>query len=222
MSHPQKQQLLDEFADFLEQAEIDSSGLQQQPDLNTLFTEMAGLKAEVKAESRNFKTTLAQYDKSLELLQHNNKLLSEELAQHQQRLAEQRRNTRSSMLLEFLDVYDRLAAGSLFLKQYKPVDSLFNHTKKQDRQFIQSIYQGQVMTINRLLQLLESHQVSAIETVGKILNPHTMTAAATVNIKHLPQGQVVEELRKGFYFEKKVLRLAEVKVNKKPEPSEHT
>ena len=220
MSHPHKQQLLEEFAGYLDQSEFDESDLAHPPDLSSLLTEMAGLKAEVKAESRHLKTMLDQFSESLKSLQHDNKTLSEELHRNQLRLAEQKRNTQyetqRKMVLELLDVYDRLAAGAAVLKKYNPVDSLFNHSKKQDRRFINSMREGQDMSIKRLEQLLQSYQVHAIETEGKTLDPHTMTAVATVNNKKLLQGQVVEEIRKGFYFENSILRLAEVKVNKKP------
>lgn len=217
MSLPHKQQLLEEFADFLDQTEFDESDLGGQPDLNSLLTEMAGLKAEVKAESRHLKSMLDQFSESLETLRRSNEALTEELNRSEQRLAENQRDIRREMLLEFLDVYDRLAAGAAVLKQYKPVDRLFNHSKKQDRRFIQSMREGQDMSIKRLEQLLQSHQVHAIETEDKPFDPNTMTAVAAIHQKNLPHAQVVEEIRKGFYFENSVLRLAEVKVNKNPE-----
>lgn len=214
MTHPHKQQLLEEFADYLEQSEFDETDLDRQPDLNSMLTELAGLKVEIKAESRHLKTMLDQFSESLETLKHDNKALTEELNRSQQRLAEHQLDTRRKMILEFLDVYDRLAAGVAVINKYKPVDSLFNHSKKQDRRFIKSIRDGQDMSIKRLEQLLQSYQVHAIETEGKMLDPQTMTAVATINKKNLPHGQVVEEIRKGFYLENSVLRLAEVRVNK--------
>lgn len=218
MGHPHKQQLLEEFTDYLEQMDIAESDLAQPPDLHSLFTEMAGLKAEVKAESRHMKTMLDQFSISLETLQCDNKALTEELNRYQQRLVELKRNTQQEterkIILEFLDIYDRLAAGIAVLRKYQPVDSLFSHSKKQDKRFINSLREGQDMSINRLEQLLQSYQVRAIDTKGKTLDPLTMTAVATVNNKNLPQGLIVEEIRKGFYFENSVLRLAEVKVNK--------
>lgn len=221
MTDSRKQQLLEEFADYLEQSEFDEPDCNRQPDLNSLLTELAGLKAEVKAESRHMKTLLDRFSESLEALQRDNKALTDEMGRHQQHLAEQKKNTEQEvqrkMVLEFLDVYDRLAAGEAVLKKYKPVDSLFNHSKKQDRRFIKSMREGQEMSVKRMEQLLQSYQVLAIETEGKTLDPQTMTAVATVNRKNLPHGKVVEEIRKGFYLESGVLRLAEVKVNKKSE-----
>jgi len=56
--------------------------------------------------------------------------------------------------------------------------------------------------------------VTAIEVLNQSLDPYSMTA---IEIDHNPKiddGIVTEELRKGFKWQNKILRLAEVKVNK--------
>ena len=63
MTDPQKSRLLEEFQLFLEQADLSSEKPDIEPDLNTLLIEMAGLKSEVKAESRQFKQTLGNSQK---------------------------------------------------------------------------------------------------------------------------------------------------------------
>ncbi len=160
------------------------------------------------------KTMLDQFSVSLETLRNDNQTLAQQLHSYKERLAEQKRDTERKMLMEILDVYDRLTAGLQVLQNYRPVDALFNHSKKQDIRFIKSLREGQQMSVQRLEQVLQSHQVRAIETQGKILDPQTMTAVATVSNEKLLQGMVVEELRKGFYYGDDLLRLAEVKVNK--------
>ncbi len=214
MTDPQKQQLLEEFAGYLERSGFNDDDFKHQPDLHTLLTEMVGLKTEVKAESRHMKTMLDQFSVSLETLRNDNQTLAQQLHSYKERLAEQKRDTERKMLMEILDVYDRLTAGLQVLQNYRPVDALFNHSKKQDIRFIKSLREGQQMSVQRLEQVLQSHQVRAIETQGKILDPQTMTAVATVSNEKLLQGMVVEELRKGFYYGDDLLRLAEVKVNK--------
>ena len=54
----QKSELLEDFRNYLEQSALEQSGAQEPIDLATLLSEMAGLKMEVKAESRQFKSTL--------------------------------------------------------------------------------------------------------------------------------------------------------------------
>ena len=215
MSNSAKDQLLEEFRLYLDSSPPEGFNLENQPDLNTLLSEMAGLKTEVKLGSRQAKSTLDQLGGLLETLQLDNKTLQAELLQYQERLKEQKQDIQRSMILETLEVYDRLYAGFSVLEQYHPVSSLFNHSKKQDMRYIGSLKEGQAMTIKRFEQFLHRYQVKPIETLGKIMDPLTMTAVATVNREDLEHGVVIEELRKGFLLQNSVLRLAEVKVNKK-------
>lgn len=212
--HPHKQQLLDEFAGYLERSDFDDDDFKQQPDLNSLLTEMVGLKTEVKTESRHLKTMLDQFTVSLETLQQDNQALTQQLHDYKARLAKQKHDIERKMIAEILDLYDRLSAGLQVLQNYRPVNALFNHSKKQDTRYIKSLREGQQLTVQRLEQILQSYQVRPIETGGKVLDPHLMVAMATVRDKQLPPGAVVEELRKGFYYREQILRLAEVKVNK--------
>jgi molecular chaperone GrpE len=214
MNDTQKSRLLEEFQSYLEQTDLAHTLSAEQPDLTTLLSEMAGLKSEVKAESRHFKTTLDTLNDALKTLQTDNKALADELAIHNERLQQMRSETLRSVLLDIVDIYDRLTVGFGVLQNYHPVSSLFSHSKKQDVRFIKSFKKGQSMTLTRFEQLLQRHNVHSIDCVGKLLDPRMMSA---VEISHDPKhdnGIVIEELRKGFLFEENVLRLAEVKVNK--------
>ena len=215
MSDTQKNRLLEEFQAYLEQTDFAHTLSAEQPDLSTLLGEMAGLKSEVKAESRHFKTTLDTLSNSLTTLQTDNKALAEELAAHGERLRQMRSETLHAVMLEAVDIYDRLTAGFNVLQNYQPVSSLFSHSKKQDVRFIKSFKEGQSMTLKRFEQLLQRHNVQAIDCIGKLLDPCTMSAVEIDRNPKLENGIVIEELRKGFLFEGNVLRLAEVKVNKR-------
>jgi len=214
MSDTQKSRLLEEFQAYLEQTDLAQTLSAEQPDLSTLLSEMAGLKSEVKAESRHFKTTLDTLSNSLTTLQTDNKALADELAVHGDRLQQMRSETLRAVLLDIVDIYDRLTAGFGVLQNYNPVSSLFGHSAKQDVRFIESLKEGQSMTLKRFEQLLQRYHVHAIDCIGKLLDPHTMSAVEISQDPTLDNGIVIEELRKGFLFEKNVLRLAEVKVNK--------
>ena len=210
----QKSELLEDFRNYLEQSALEQSGAQEPIDLATLLSEMAGLKMEVKAESRQFKSTLETLSSALATAQDDNKTLSAELARHDERLEQQQREITRAMLLEIVDIYDRLATGLALLENYRPVRSLFKRSRDKDVRFINSFKEGQMMTVRRFEQLLQRYQVRAIDCIGKLLNPVTMTAVVTGHDPKLENGIVLEELRKGFLFQDKVLRLAEVKVNK--------
>jgi len=214
MNDTQKNPLLEEFQAYLEQTDLAHTLSAEQPDLSTLLSEMAGLRSEVKAESRHFKTTLDTLSDALTALQTDNKALIDELAAHSERLQSVRSETLRTVLLDIVDIYDRLSVGFGVLQNYHPVSSLFSHSKKQDVRFIKSFKEGQSMTLKRFEQLLQRHNVYATDCVGKLLDPRTMSAVEISHNPKLDNGIVIEELRKGFLFENNVLRLAEVKVNK--------
>jgi molecular chaperone GrpE len=214
MSDTQKNRLLEEFEAYLEQTDLAHTLSAEQPDLSTLLSEMAVLRSEVKAESRHFKTTLDTLSDALTTVQTANQALAVELSAHSEQLQQMRSETLRMLLLDIVDIYDRLTGGFGVLQNYQPVSSLFNHSKKQDIRFIKSFKDGQSITLKRFEQLLQRHNVSPIDCIGKLLDPRTMSAVEIDHDPKLDNGIVIDELRKGFLFENHVLRLAEVKVNK--------
>lgn len=210
----EKIELLEEFQSYLAQNPATTFAVQEPPDLHTLLSELTGLKTEVKLESRQFKNTLDTLGSALATVQEDNKALSAEVELYQQRLEQQQADMMRAMLLEMIDLYDRLSNGVALLHNYRPVKSLFKQSRKKDVRFIERFKEGQLMTIRRFEQLLHSYQVRAIDCAGKLLDPVTMNAVETdCDPKH-SNGIVLEELRKGFLFKDQVLRLADVKVNK--------
>ncbi len=209
----QKNELLEQFQSYLQLNSLDSFASDGQPDLNTLLSELTGLKSEVKAESRLFKSTLDTLSSALISVQDDNKVLADQLEESDQRLERQQDETVRAMLLEFIDVYDRITTGIEVLQNYRPVDTLFKSSRQRDIDFIKGFGEGQLMLLKRFDQLLQKYQVRIIDSVGKKLDPTTMSAIETTSDKRIENGMVVEELRTGFLYKNKVLRLAEVKVN---------
>lgn len=210
----QKTELLDFFQKYLEQDRPETYMADEQPDLNTLLVELTGLKTEVKAESRQFKNTLDTLSSALNTVQDDNQSLATELAAYSQRLEQQQADIMRTMLLEIIDIYDRLSNGVDVLQNYSPVNALFKHSRKKDVHFIERFKDGQLMTVRRFEQLLQRYQVRAIDCVGKLLDPVSMSAVEISHDSEFENGIVLEDLRKGFMFKGQVLRLAEVKVNK--------
>lgn len=210
----EKDELLSEFRHFLEQDIPSQIELQNQPDLHTLLTEITQLKTEVKAESRQYKATLDTLSSALNTVQEDNKILTAELAVYKLKLEQQKAVIKKSMLLDMVDLYDRLNTGAKTLHHYRPVAAVFKKSRPKDIRFIERFKQGQALSIKRFKQNLQSHQVNVIDCMGKLFDPKTMIALETGHDMAMENGIVLEELRTGFLFNGQVLRLAEVKVNK--------
>jgi len=206
----EKNQLLEQFQSYLEQTNIEAVITAEQPDLHTLLSEMVGLKTEVKTQARQFKNTLDTLNSALATVQDDNKLLATNLLESRQQQDEIQR----TLLLEFIDIYDKLKIGSELLQHYSPVKSLFKSSRKRDVKVIKQFQQGQNMSLRRFEQLLQRYQVNAIECVGQMFDPIKMNAVETANDQSVVNGMVLEELQTGFVYKDQVLRLAEVKVNK--------
>lgn len=213
-SDAQKIALLEEFRHYLDEADLSAISDDGQPDLAALFTELAGLKSEVKTQARQFKNALDTLSSALVTVQADNQALAAELTAHSGQQQQQRVQLLRPLLLDMVDLYDRLSTGLGVLQHYRPVSSLFRHSKKQDVRFIGSFRQGQELSLKRFEQVLQHQRVYPIDCVGKPFDPHRMNTVEIGRNNTLANGIVLEELRKGFLFEDQVLRLAEVKVNK--------
>jgi len=210
-----KEQLLDRFRAYLDStADTDTSAMPA-TDLFDLFTELAALKNEVRLESRQVKTALDDFRSVFDTLQTSHATLQAELERQQAGQTTQRRAALRSLLLELLELRDRLEAGLAALQRFRP--SRLGWLCRRESALIQAMTQGQTLSLQRLEQLLNAHQVTALQARGRPLDPHTMRAAEIEYRAELDNGIVTEELRKGFVWEDELLRLAEVKVNKHPE-----
>lgn len=213
-SETRHNELLDTLQDYLEQTDFAHLTSVEQPDLTSLFTDLAGLKSEVKAESRQFKATLDTLNEAVSALKADNQVLADELAASAERLQQQVLDAQRALLLDIIDIYDRISTGYRVLQNYRPVDALFNHSKKQDIRFIKGFSEGQEITLKRFEQLLQRRGVYPIDCVGKLFDAHSMKTLEIGHDANLENGIVLEELRMGFLYDGKVLRPAEVKVNK--------
>ena len=215
MEDPRKSALLDAFGGYLEQPGDLPLEPADETDLFSLFAELAALRTEVKTESRQFGSTLDQFKEAQGLLRQAHGQLEKEVEQSRQNLAAARRAALRPVLVELLDFYDRLAAGLAAINHYRPVKGWFRvKSLRQDRLFIQSIREGQAMTLRRLEETLARHQVRPLEALGLTVDPHTMTVVELDRRPDLDNGVVTAELRKGFLWGEETLRLAEVKANK--------
>ncbi|MFZ1641866.1 MAG: nucleotide exchange factor GrpE [Candidatus Contendobacter sp.] len=218
-----KEQLLERFRAYLDElpdAVLAEPGEEnRQTDLYSLFSELAALKNEVRLESRQVKTAFDEFRAVFETLQASQIQLGGELERTRAALPEQRRAALKPLLLELVELRDRLEAGLRALQSYRPtvLSRLFG-LGQRERALLQAIAQGQDISLRRLEQLLNSQQVVALPALGQPLDPHTMRAAEVEQRNDVGNGIVTEELRTGYLWQGELLRLAEVKVNRRPEP----
>lgn len=212
-----KQQLLTEFGQFVETLEEGiPNEAENSTDLFTLFEALLALKTEVKQESRQFKAALESFKEVFSALQKNYDNLAQELSQRRQEqqsdFQKQRQSILKPLLLELIEFRDRLDQGWIHAKAHRPtfLQKLF----KQGSSFIASILQGQAMLLSRLDQILDRYEVRPLLVANQTFDPFTMRAVAIESNPNLPQGLVIEEIRKGFLWHDDVLRAAEVSVNK--------
>ncbi len=219
MSEQTTEQLLAGFERFLEQTEAPSendSETRTEPssvDLFTLFAELAVLKNEVHLEGRQFNKALQQFSAVVGELKRERSALTEQLAAQQALAKKERREMLRPLLVELLELRDRIEAGSQIAQQYQPKRFTLSGSRHQN-ELIGAMGEGQSLTLRRLDQLLAGREVRPIDVLNQPLDPYTMRAAETDHQPDYDNGVVTAELRRGFLWGDDVLRLAEVKVNK--------
>jgi len=222
MDHETTEQLLDRFRAYLDEAPepgpSDEAGADEErrTDLYSLFAELLALKNEVRLESRQVKTVLDEFKSVFETLHASQNQLTGELDRARAAVPEQRKAGLRPVLLELLELRDRLEAGLHALQNHRP--SLLGRLGGRELALIRAVTQGQDISLRRLEQILNAQQVVALAALGQPLDPHTMRAAEVEHRPKIANGIVTEELRKGYLWQGELLRLAEVKVNRQPEP----
>jgi len=212
----QIEQMVDEFRTFLRQEGLRQTDLQGEAQDNvtlfTLFTELAALKAEVKRESRQVKEALTRFGTLFDTLKNSNQSLSRELEQRQTQKAQTLFASQQPILVDVIDLYDRLGATLRTLENYQP--SWLERRLKRDLAFRQNTVQGLAMTRRRVGRILARHDIESLPCVGKPLDPHSMRAVKIHHDKQQADSIVIGIVRHGYIRRGEVLRLAEVIVNK--------
>ncbi len=202
------EELLQAFRRLLEEAPEPPA---EEIGLARLFTELAALRTEVHAEGRQAKDALALLRQSLETL--------ERQCDHLERAAElQRRQTLEPVLLDLVDLRDRLARGIDGLACWRP--NWFRRLllgRELDR--LEAIVEGQRLTLERFDQWLLGLGLQPIDALGHPFDAERMRAAEIVSRSDLDDETVVAELRRGYLWQGRVLRPAEVAVNRVDEPT---
>ena len=206
-----KERLLEEFRACLEG--WDEKGDEGGVDLHTLLIEMAELKNEVRVESRQYKSMLAELRNFGDALREQNERLARDLERAREQAVSTQRQTERSLLLVMLDLRDRLEAGVDASAMRRP--SFLSRLVAGEARFAQSLGQGLTLSLQRLDDQLARYQVRPLNAVGQILDPHRMRVVGLESLPEKPDGLVLRETRRGFFHDGELLRIAEVIVNKR-------
>ena len=107
------------------------------------------------------------------------------------------------------------ANGELLEKLLPLIDELeILYSKDAEKE---KLLEALKMVHEKMMKLTESEGVSRIEAIGEKFDPFKHEAILEVETLQVPNGCVMEEIRRGYMFKDKVLRPSVVKVAKAPD-----
>ncbi|MFZ0257388.1 MAG: nucleotide exchange factor GrpE [Gammaproteobacteria bacterium] len=217
MDQAAKETLIGQFRAYLEEMDDAPEPMAPEDDTFSLFAELAALKNEIKREARQVKEALDQFRTVFDTLQASNQALTRELESRRAIEKGLRQATLRPLLLQLLELHDRLEAGRELSAPAK--HSLLMRSLCKQSQRLDALREGQEMTLRRLDRILGDYQVRPVEVMKRPLDPHTMRVIEVECRLDQPHGTVTGELRRGFFWDNELLRVAEVKVNKRGDNS---
>lgn len=98
---------------------------------------------------------------------------------------------------------------------HEQVCNLAQRQKADDRAALfAALLEGYRLVQNRLARVLADVGLVRITTVGKPVDPNLMLVLEVVESADVPTGEVVEEVRRGYTWNNRVLRCAEVRASR--------
>ena len=208
-----KQALLSRFQAYLDSAEAGAPEPRTETaDLYSLFVEVAGLRSEVRTESRLVKEALDQFRGVFDLLQASQASVQQELDRARSAARDQADAALRPLLLDVVDLRDRLLAALKLAAAARPgwAGRLLRRPASGDEAW----QEGLRMTLRRLDQVLLDRRVAPMQLVGLPFDPRRARVVATTADGSAADGTVLEEIRTGFLWDDEVLRTADVVVSK--------
>ncbi|MDN5870252.1 MAG: nucleotide exchange factor GrpE [Nitrococcus sp.] len=217
MNEQTKERLIAELRDYLDTlapapgAETETA---REVDLYTLFSELAGLRNEVRLESRQFKGALDEFRGVFMTLEASGQRLQRELDARRGEQAAASATAERPLLLELIALRDRLEQAHRLAAEHQS-SALARLAAKREHLLIEGLAEGLGITLRRLDQTLAAYEVSVVKTIGRPFDPYAMRVTAVRTEPAQPDGVVLEEALRGYLRAGEVLRLAEVIANKR-------
>jgi molecular chaperone GrpE len=208
-----KQALLSRFQAYLDAAETGAPEPRTETaDLYSLFVEVAGLRSEVRTESRLVKEALDQFRGVFDTLQASQANLQQELDRARSAARDQADAALRPLLLDVVDLRDRLLAALKLAGTARP--GWMGRLLRRPASGGEAWQEGLRMTLRRLDQALLDRRVVPMRLAGLPFDPRRARVVATSADSAAADGTVLEEVRAGFLWDGQVLRTAEVIVSK--------
>lgn len=95
-------------------------------------------------------------------------------------------------------------------------DSALAATQTADADAVKSLQTGIAMIYQQLKKTLTDAGLEEVDAAGKVFDPNLHEAVSEKETDEVPEGQVVQQLRKGYKLRDRLLRPASVVVAKHP------
>jgi len=183
--------------------EIKAKLTTEEKKLKDAKREISSLRNQLKAVKEELKSADKEAGEYLDYL----KRLKAEFENYKRRSQKERERivswSKEDLIKQFLPVLDDLG---------RAVDS-----SQQSNNNLASLMEGMRMILDQLKAILQKQGLQEIEAEGEEFDPHFHEALMSVDLAEYPDNLVLEEMRKGYKLNDKILRPAMVKVNKRSE-----
>ncbi len=180
-------------------------------DLATVLAESAALRREVALQNREQSKSIRQIEQATGVYRKS----AEEFSARGTEIAQLRKQAASDAedgcLTRFLDVMDALERGQAAVNELRRTSWLIGRKSES----MEAVADGYDMAIRRMTRLLADYGVRPVETKSVDFDPNCMNAIETRTPCNADDEAIAEVFQVGYRRRGKILRFAEVAVNRK-------
>ncbi len=206
--------LVKQFRHFLEKGSETIKPLSNKLSLYSFYSELIALKNEIKIESRLVKQRLDRFEEIAARIEQRNQEIGTLLQKGAAPPDGANSPDTQAIIHGLIDLYDKIQASLQTVSTSCHIRPWYQWWQRSDETILLSVEKGQEMTLQRIAELLAWYGVVPMDVLSHVFDPHTMRAVGTDAIPDLEDGLVSKECRTGFILDDRMLRLADVRVNK--------
>ncbi|MBF0530460.1 MAG: nucleotide exchange factor GrpE [Deltaproteobacteria bacterium] len=180
-------------------------------DLVALLSELAGLKAEARAQTQSFRENRELLTRSLDLLRQELEISHDRENKAKNEARQAGRMVTENAALALIDVADRVEAA-LKIAENETISKRWRFWKKVSS-VDRALAVGLKLTAERIQTHLDDLRVEKTVALGRPFDPSLMQAVATICRPDRPRNTVLEEVTAGYRLGEKIIRFAQVVVN---------